>query len=234
MPIMFRRGLFLLFFLCLAPLQDARAESFLNTLFPSIFGPPTKGPKPEETLIAPFADDVPADAKRLPMKERVARAREGLANTTPINQPHRSTKYIAEWLADAATDSLIIDPGTYADHQARMQTLFSPYGLQEYSAYLQSGGWLNRLQVDQSRLKAFAKEQPTLLNEGEFSGTYRWLFDVPITITAVPSNLPTYSTQINAQPFTQSMILRLQVGRTLDAAYKDGMMIERWTVIGGS
>ena len=217
----------------LAVASPARADTFLNYFFPSIFGPPTPGPKPEETLVAPFAKPPAEGVKRLTLEERIAKSRSSPENTLPVDQPHRSSKYISEWAAMSVADALSFDNTGYQDHLKKMDALFVPNGKQEFANNMVSSDLLSQLQAQQQRMQAFVKTTPTLLNEGNFGGVYRWLFDVPVTVSMIPSGMRTYSGKVKIEPVTRDLVIRIQVGRA-QGAFTDGVAIERWTILGGS
>lgn len=213
--------------------QPARADSFLNYMFPSIFGPPDKGPKPEKTLVAPFAQN---NDGTTPPRELTADERKAMAspeNMIPVDQPHRSTKYIAEWASETVADAMSFDGIGVAQHLKDMDNNFVPFGKQEFQTYLATSHTLETLNSQQQRMQAFVKTEPTLLNEGNFGGVYRWLFDVPVTVSMIPSSMRTYSGKNKAIPVTQNLVVRIQVGRVKEG-FKDGIAIERWTVLGAS
>ena len=132
-------------------------------------------------------------------------------------------------MAQAFTfDSLSIDA-----HMGKLDTWFIPYGKQEFMAALQKDGLLESLRQQQQQIKAFIKTEPQLLNEGNFDGVYRWLYDVPVTISIMPSTMTTYAGRNKVTPITRNMVVRVQIGRT-SSGFSDGIAIERWTVLGAS
>ena len=62
------------------------------------------GPKPEDTLVAPFADN---DVKPYSLDERQRATLP--VNKIPLDQPHQSAQNVMEWLVQNAGNALILD-----------------------------------------------------------------------------------------------------------------------------
>ena len=101
-------GLILNFGLTSSP---AQAESFLNYILPSIFGEPDTGPKPEDTLRAPFGGPTPknqtkTEAGLMNMYDEMP----GNKNTDMVSVAHRSPDQVGEWITGIVTQVMTIDP----------------------------------------------------------------------------------------------------------------------------
>lgn len=231
-------------------------DTFLNDWFPSIFGERDKGPKPQDTLIAPFAQNT--------QKTRVLSTTEKQALTSPENNlpvtvPHRSAKYIAEWVSERVTGVFIYEPeqikvtlqraGTDLKQipaaqmgefllQKRLDQLkedFTDAGAKGVTDYLGQANILSAMKSKQ-QVQAFARNVPQIMNEGVFNDVYRWLIDVPVTVTVLPPGMENYMGK-NAKvlPTSQNLVIRVQVARTpASGGYASGMVIETFTVLGAS
>ncbi len=138
------------------------ADSLLSRLFPTVFGPPDTGPKAEETLVAPFAQNTtgtktlsPADIKALSTPE----------NKVPIDQPHRSKAYVAQWVADKTAQILTynpVDPAPEArenlkTRESLMATSISPSGAADIAAYFTQINLVETLSANQQKLVTYVK-----------------------------------------------------------------------------
>lgn len=207
----------------------AKADSILNVWFPQIFGPPETGPRPQDTLIAPFAQDQTGKTRSLSDQER--KDLNSPENIVPITQPHRSNKYIGDWASLITSESLTFDSDKVEDHLKALDKDFVPAAKQEFMDYLTRSKTLEGMKARRERIQAYTGTVPTLLNEGEFAGSYRWLYDVPVITTQLPNSARGYSGKVKPQTFTQNLIIRLQIGRA-KTGFKEGMAIEHWSVVG--
>lgn len=223
-------GVFALSLLTTLPSAPAKADSFLNDWLPQVFGERDKGPKPEETLQAPFAT---GSAAARPLTEAEKEAAANPENMVPLNQPHRATKYIGEWAAATVAGAMSLEPATLNEHLDAQGKTFIPQALEEFKGYLSKTGILASLQVHNQQMQAFVGGDPTLLNEGVFQDSYRWLYDVPLTVTVMPSGTKTYKGN-ESKTSTQKLTVRIQIGRAKGPGAPDGMAIEHWTVLGAS
>lgn len=205
-------------------------DSFLNYILPWIFGEPSKGPKPEDTLQAPFGNEkVKVDASNKLMDiydaEDAAEHTEG-----GLALAHRSAEQVGDWVTGIVTQAMTINPETYNDDVKKYTGWFLPYALQEYNAYLGTNQTVETLRSNSMRLTAFAESKPVLVQEGVLEGSYRWLFRVPVMLTYY--DLATASLK-GRKPMsqTQRVFVNVQVGRIASNKLAEGMAIERWSVV---
>jgi hypothetical protein len=211
----------------------AQAESFLNHLFPWIFGEPDTGPKPEDTLQAPFAKPgtpVPAPASAM-QSELMNMYDTGAEAKTEggLELPHRSTEQIGDWITNIVTQALTLNPETYTEDSQKYTGWFLPYALQEYTTYISSNQIIETLGSNNMRLTAFAESKPVLVQEGVLEGSYRWLFRVPVMLTYYDRVTTTLQGKKPTSQ-TQRVHVNVQVGRVPNNQLAEGMAIERWSV----
>lgn len=211
-------------------------NSLLNYLMPSVFGPPETGPKPEETLIAPFAQDAQG-SRALGEKDLGALIKP--ENNIPLNQPHRDQSSVADWAATKTVFALTYNPHQSADElkawQQGIATAFAAPGMRDLQNYFAQGGMGATLKAQQQKMVAFHQTAPVVANHVEVHGVYRWVIDVPITISTMPATMTDYRGEQNRQvvPTRQNITMRVQVMRS-GAPFTDGMAIERFTVVAPS
>ncbi len=148
---------------CLATMTvpaPARAESFLNHVAPWLFGAPDEGPKPEDTLLAPFGADKPAPAGQTKGQDSLMKMydpQKSAEDTSSLNTAHRSSEQIGEWVTNITTQSLTIDPATYGTTSIAVGTLMTPYASKEYNDFLTKNQILAVLKTNGMKLAAVAE-----------------------------------------------------------------------------
>ena len=221
-------------FLGLFPVSTpAQAESILNRVFPSIFGAPDTGPKPEDTLQAPFGGDKPptAETKSQAGLMKMYELEQGAKKSDGLDKPHRNAEQIGEWLTSVVTQALTIDPRAYKTDS--FSPLFTTYAFQEYQTYLTTQKTVEMLNANNMKLTAFAESKPVLVQEGPLDGAYRWLFRVPVMLTYYDRVVETLKGNKKPISQTQRITVNIQVGRVPAKTMSEGMIIERWSVTSG-
>lgn len=147
-----------------------------RTVAPAIFVE-DKTPKPEDTLIAPFADDAGVMQNTntaLPV------------NDVPLDQPHRTADEVGAWVTTVVSSTLSFDAADFNESQKRIEDFFTPEGLASYRSFLDSAGYRARIVNEGDSMGNFIQEDPFLLNKGTAGGTYHWLFEVPVMVSFLP------------------------------------------------
>lgn len=169
-------------FVLLGP--DRMYHLFLDTgrkVAPQIFVEDTS-PKPEQTLVAPFAEpDTGAAAAAGDKKPAFLPF-----NAVPLDQPHRTADEIANWLVTAVSNALSFSPQNFAEVQNTVSNSFTPEGLAAYRSFLATSGFQSRVAQNNEVLRNYIQELPFLLNKGEVGGVYHWLFEVPVMVSFMP------------------------------------------------
>ena len=155
---------------------------------------------------------------------------EAAAEKAPLDTPHRTTEQVSNWVEDHLTNAMNIDVTTWDDHLKKITPDFDPYGLQEYQAYLASSGILNLLKTNNLKINAISDSNPVLLSEGAISGTYHWLYQMPLMLSYYDQEATSLKNgQTKAQ--NQKVTIRVQVGRVAKGADDNNIVIERWSAI---
>lgn len=196
---------------------SAQAKSIWSILFPYF----TPQEKPvDETLRAPFAAP---ETENAPRNELTALYDEAQLKLKSLDQPHRSSDEIGRWLINAISEIMSIDADVYQDHLKHLSTGMNENAMSGFSTFVAQGNIISVLSSGGMKLTGFADGAPVLLNEGAVDGRYRWLFDVPVTISYIPKNQKKYSGTI---PQAQKVGVTVQVGRVPKGQGSDEMMIE--------
>lgn len=211
----------------------AHAESFLNYVLPSVFGPPDEGPKPEDTLQAPFGKDRPAPVQNPSQTQaglmNMYEDQPGSKKLDILSEAHRSSSQVGDWLSGIVTQALSINPSEYKPET--FSGYFTPYALQEYNTYLSSNQVMEGLKANHLKLSAFAEGKATMIQEGQLEGYYRWVFRVPVMLTYYDQSAKTLKGAAPSQ--TQRVSVNVQISRVPLKQAADGMVIERWSVSSG-
>ncbi len=211
------------------PLQRAANIFFLLLTFSF----PVSAQENPAPTVAPFQTDAAAPASNGSKLMGMYDA-ERLQDIVPMDKAHRTGEQIASWIEDSIVTSLNIDQPDWNIHQKKVAPLFDPYGLQEYKKYLDSSAILTTLTSNNLQLNAVADSASVLLSEGALSGTYHWLYQMPVMLTYYDRGTKTLKNR-NAQIRNQKIMVRVQVGRAAPGSKAgnddNGILIERWTVI---
>ena len=208
----------------------ANARSILDILFGDKEADAAKGPPPEVTLQAPFPTSSDksfsgANSELLNMYD----APSASQNSTSLNQPHRSPQQISEWASGIVSQAMTINPPTWDTDFAKISSDFTPFAAQEYKKYVQDSNFINILNSNQMRLQAISNDSAIVTKEGEISGTYHWLIQIPLMTSFYKTTMKEVDKNATAQ--SQSLVVQVQVGRIPTKKNTDiGLVVERWHV----
>lgn len=179
------------------------ADSWLEFFFPSL---QEKTSDPTESGHAPFVD--PNQVITTPTVDG-----DLGENSTPLDQRHRPSADIADWVKDVLPDLMSYSSDSYKEeYKAKTLNLSKP-AKAEYLKFLQEKNFLKTLETGKYDIKAMVSEIPIILNEGNVEGRYRWLYKVRMLVTYVTKGAKGYEKVEDGDTITQSMFVTVQVGR---------------------
>ncbi len=179
------------------------ADSWLEFFFPSL---KEKKPDPSLTGVAEFADSDQIIASPTVDGDLGE-------NSTPLEQRHRPSADIADWVEDVLPDLMSYSSNNYKE-QYKVKTLNLSKGAKaEYLKFLQEKNFLKTLETGRYDITAMVSEIPIILNEGAVEGRYRWLYKVQMMVTYVTKGATDYGKVQDGDTITQSMFVTVQVGR---------------------
>ena len=205
-------------------LPPAPAHAALRDVWNRVFPPPDAGPKPEDTLVAPFAD--PHEQEEKKVDDLYA---DPGAEAMDLSQPNRGRADLAQWLTHTLADIFETDPVQFDKHVAQIATDMAPGAVAQYRTFMQSSNILRTLSDNHLALHGFVEEEPILLNAMALQGRYHWLYEVPMTLTFLPNGAKSYD-QTGTSPVNQHVIVRLQLGRMPPGQGVDELEIESFDV----
>lgn len=197
-------------------IQPARADGILEFFFPML---KDIGPKPSQTLEAPFADH-----EKLKGVDKSAGLPEDMIAQ---DLPHRTTAQIADWLTTKTGESLTYTASDYRVDLAKIQKNFTPDGYQQYTAFLAQTALQPLIISGNISLHSYVAEPPLLINKGPINGSFKWLFEVTLIVSEMDKSKAAYK-GVDNDPVNRKIILNVQVGRTTDKTADNGIIIEHW------
>ena len=215
-----------LFVVCVHDAATAAGfPDYLSKLMPSVFRDKSiEGPQPEDTLQAPFSTEEKGD-----MSASDALGLEYQADVSEVEDlsiAHRHAEQIGMWLTDAVTQALNFSAGEYDAHMEALEQMMSSQGMSDFRQFVDSANMVSMMEKRGLQLHSFANGKPLLKNEGELNGRYRWLFQIPVTMTFLPEGLTGYK---NKDPdINEKIMVNVQVGR-VSGQNEDGLVVETWS-----
>ena len=197
---------------------------YLGKWFPSVFKQKNQeGPLPEETLEAPFAGQGNA-VKRGDLSDLY---QDTASSDEDLSLQHRHEEQIGEWLSEVATSSLTFSMSDAPGHFDDLSRFMSAQGLEEFKAFVTKANITSAMQSRNLSLHSYAENKPLLKSSGALNGRFRWLFQVPVTITFLPEGTVGYE---NREPeINESIMITAQVGRAR-VGENNILLVETWSV----
>ncbi|MDB5490268.1 MAG: hypothetical protein JWO78_117 [Micavibrio sp.] len=205
------------------PVQQGSLSAFFHKMYMKVTGKQDTDPDPTATLVAPFADSTATPAKA--GERNIMRLS---TNTAPLDQPHRSSADLAEWLSQAMSETLSFNAENYKANLKTLSKGMNADALAQYDSWVNTSGILAVLQTNGMQLNGSVEEKPFLVNEGPVSGRYRWLYEVPVLISFVPRGATALDKESTADD--RKLLLTIQIGRVAESQLPDHVMIESWAV----
>lgn len=180
--------------------------AFQTTIIPD---PPSNE---DGVLYAPFADPL-------------AKTQTPGHNALPLDQANRSYLELENWITIMVSDSLSFDAVEYYSTLARMRReYFTPEAYDEYQETLQQFGIAKYLSQSGLLTTVLLEETPALRNEGVVNGVYKWLYDVPVTVSYSNPDADRSDLPENARA-----MLRIQISRVQDDDDPLALRVDEWT-----
>lgn len=215
---------------CLLLVPDtayAQKKSFLEDWFPFLFEEEDTGPKPEDTLQAPFMEKGAGTSAVTALPGVDYQPQPALESGMALDQAHRQPAQVEQWVEKVLIDGLDFDPLRYEAHLVTLNENMTPYAQEAFKAFMDKDNLLTALKSNDLLMRVFISQPGRTLNQGALQGRYRWLIETPATITFMPRGLLDYK---NVKPKSQALTIRTQVGR-VEQGGSDGLMIETLEII---
>lgn len=151
------------------------------------------------------------------------------AQTLPLDQPHRTDRELKVWITTAVSEALFFDADNYNENKKIAGRYFTASGLKQYEDYLLSSGVLDSLKKNSYRMSVFIEEQPLLMNSLEMQDVYRWLYQLPLTISFIPKDASSLLGN-RKDIVNRKLSLRIQLRRVRLPDDPDAIQIESWAM----
>jgi len=136
----------------------------------------------------------------------------------PLNLPNMGTSALMSWAAQSATEVMTFG---FHDYQRRMQQSsrhFTRHGWENFTNALQKSRIIESIESTRQVVTAQPSGAPILIQEGVFNGKYRWVVDLPLTVTY----------QAGTANRTDNLMVRLVIDRVPSLENPNGVGIEQW------
>ena len=136
----------------------------------------------------------------------------------PLNLANMGTSSLMSWAAQSATEVMTFG---FHDYQRRMQQSsrhFTRRGWESFTNALQKSRIIESVESSQQVVTAQPSSAPILIQEGVFNGKYRWVVDLPLTVTY----------QAGTGTRTDNLTVRLIIDRVPSLENPNGVGIEQW------
>lgn len=161
---------------------------------------------------APFAD---ALDRQMAASER----------TLPLNEANRSYTDLETWVTIVISEALSFDAVDYYSALASMRkNYFSNEAYEQYQESLKKYNIAQYLTETGMSTNVLIEETPALMNEGVVEGRYRWLYDVPVTVSYRRKGAGSKDVPQNVR-----VRVRMQIGRVMDQNDPMALRVDSWT-----
>lgn len=158
-------------------------------------------------------------------KPSVAEAEGG-----PLATQHLSEREVAAYLDEIISESLSFTPSNYKATVKSVERYFTPGAYEQYKTYLANGGFERALSGGY-KTGTFLERQPVKLNALLHNNAFKWLFEVPVTVTFLPASTNDYDRGTVGSQQNQRITLRAQFTRIKDPQDPNRIAIEIWEVL---
>lgn len=149
---------------------------------------------------------------------------------SPIEAQHMTSNELAMKLSDVVAETLSFTKGNFVYNSAAAEKYFTTTGYAQYKEFLTKASFEAALADGTLQSAAYVEQEALLITQGTFNGAYKWLFEVPVTISFIPINPDTYRNgAIKAE--NRRILLRAQFSRVADPNDPLAVRIEVWQVL---
>lgn len=151
------------------------------------------------------------------------------ARDLPLEKPHRTDKELKNWTSMAVSKSLSFDKNSFKEVSENIRDYFTQTGYRQYQDYLTSSGITDSVRKNDYTMNVYVEQQPILMNGKTVEGVYRWLYQLPVTISFIPKNTVNLI-QDNDRIINRKINLRVQIRRVKKENDAGALAIESWKV----
>jgi hypothetical protein len=184
---------------------------------------PDSSPKPEDTLVAPFAE-----ASVKPVTNAKERSEVHLpVNKIPLDQPHRSVRAVSDWLTQNIGNALVLDKKIVSNINTAIKPYFNEKAFGQYTEFGKKSNIFSAVfHGENTTMSAYLKEAPLFMSAGPVNGVYEWTYEMSIVLSLVKGELKQYKTT-TAEQQLKDVYFCISAQRS-NEANEDGLLISSW------
>lgn len=149
---------------------------------------------------------------------------------SPIEAQHMTSNELAMKLSDVVANTLSFTKANFTYNSTDAEKYFTTTGYAQYKEFLTKSSFEGALADGTLQSAAYVEQEALLITQGVFNGAYKWLFEVPVTISFIPINPDTYRNGA-IKPENRRILLRAQFSRVADPKDPLAVKIEVWQVL---
>lgn len=172
--------------------------------------------------VAPFTETLIGARTKIILPEQ---------RSLPLEKAHRTNKELQNWLSMVISESLSFDKQSYSGVAKNIRPYYTNSGFRQYLDYLKSADIINNIKSNNYQMSVYVEDPPLLQNSLAIEGIYRWLYQIPVTISFLPRNVGNL-TYGNKDMVNRKLTLNVQIRRIKLPDDPNALEIESWTVTG--
>lgn len=139
----------------------------------------------------------------------------------PLEKAHRTDKELKNWVNTVVSESLSFNTDSLSKVTQDVRSYYTVSGFKQYQDYLTSSGIIDSINKNNYQMGVYAEQPPLLMNGSSIKGVYRWLYQIPITVSFL---------QNGKNIANRELTLRVQIRRVKLEEDPNAIQIESWTV----
>lgn len=162
--------------------------------------------------VAPFTEQLIQDGSSTIEPEQRA---------LPLEKAHRTDKELKNWINTVVSESLSFNKNSLSKVSEDVRVYYTNAGFKQYQEYLTSSGIIESVNNNGYQMGVYMEQPPLLLNGSSIKDVYRWLYQIPITVSFL---------QNGQNIANRELTLRVQIRRVKLEEDPNAVQIESWTV----
>lgn len=140
----------------------------------------------------------------------------------PLSKAHVNSKEIQNWLNTSVSEALTFEGRDYLEVINKVRLYFTPFGYEQYKAYLEAASVIKTLESGSYRIGLFFDQSPYVSNGKSYDDAYRWQAQMPMSLS--------FQSITTGQIINHDITLNLQIRRVNNDKVPSGVQIESWKV----
>lgn len=151
-----------------------------------------------------------------------------LRDENTIDEAHRTDKELKNWTTRAVSEAMAFEARKSQRTLDDTRIYFTDDGFRQYQEYLSNANVIQSVDSSNYNVNVLIEQPPLLLNSSTIQGVYRWLYQMPVTVTYFPQG--SNSMLQNSQDIVnQKLTIRVQIRRVEQDVSEETLQIESWS-----